>query len=416
MTTLDLDFDPLDLCEAERFANGYPHDIWRALRAHDPVHWCEPDGYRPFWAVTKHEDIKSISAQPERFSSTPRLTFIPIEMEQQALAMFPDAADQGGMPLRMLVTMDPPEHRTYRHLTAPYFLPRVLRNLEDRVVDITRALLDQFAGDDRELDFVTDVASWHPLRMICEIIGVAADDEQLILRLTNELFGGLDPELAPQEQGTVLLEMFRYFHDLVEHKRAAPRDDLGSVLSNATIDGELLPHIELMSYLVLIATAGHDTTRNAISAGMHVLISNHDQWARLREEPELAATAADEIVRWASPVIHFIRTANEDCEIRGQSIRAGDHLALFYPSANRDEEVFDEPFAFRVDRQPNPHVGFGFGEHYCLGATLARMEIRVLLEHLIPRLESVELAGEPAYTHASFVGGFKHLPIRWSLR
>jgi cytochrome P450 len=417
-----LDFDPLDLCDAGRYGTkGYPHDIWRQLRRHDPVHWCEPEGYRPFWAVTRHEDVKAISTHPERYSSEPRLALAPTASEQMAIEMFPDSAGRSGVPLRMLVNMDPPDHRTYRHLAGPYFRPQILKNLEERVGEITDLLLDRWAGQGVELDFVADFASWHPLKMICEIIGVASQDEGVILRLTNELFGIFDPDFArgsPDDQTAALgliTELFGYFWDLVQDRRANPREDLASVLSHATVDGEELPPVELLSYFVLVATAGHDTTRNAISSGLRALVEHPDQLALLRQQPELAPRAADEIVRWASPVIHFIRTAVEDCELRGKRIAAGDALCLFYPSANRDEEVFEDPFAFRVDRDPNPHVGFGIGEHYCLGASLARMEIRVLLEHLVPRLASVELVGEPELTHAHFVGGHKHLPIRWTL-
>ncbi|MCU1357095.1 MAG: cytochrome [Acidimicrobiales bacterium] len=413
----DLDIDPLDLVAPDRYAaNGFPHESWTRLRAEDPVHWCEPEGYRPFWAITRHADVKAISSQPELFSSRPRLNLQTVAQEQTMLETFPDAADQGGMPLRMLVTMDPPEHRTYRNLAGPYFRPSVLKTLEDRVGEITTLLLDRHAGTDVEFDFVTEIASWHPLRMICEILGVASKDEGLILRLTNELFGADDPELGRDDRENLLPEMFNFFFNLVEEKRAQPGEDLASVLANGEVDGKPLPHIELLSYFVLVATAGHDTTRNALTVGMHALLDHPDQLAMLQADPTLAKSAADEIVRWASPVIHFIRTANVDTEIGGKAIKAGDNLCLFYPSANRDELVFEDPFAFRIDRDPNPHLGFGVGEHFCLGAALARMELRVFLEQFVARLDRIEANGDPANTAASFVGGYKHLPIRWTLR
>jgi cytochrome P450 len=209
--------------------------------------------------------------------------------------------------------------------------------------------------------------------------------------------------------------MFNFFFNLVEEKRADPGQDLASVLANGEIDGQPLPHIELLSYFVLVATAGHDTTRNALSGGLDALLDHPEELAKLQADPSLAKSAADEIVRWASPVVHFIRTATEDTEVGGKAIAAGDNLCLFYPSANRDESVFDDPFTFRIDRDPNPHLGFGVGEHFCLGAGLARMELRVFLEHLAARLASIERAGDPAGTAASFVGGYKHLPIRWTL-
>ena len=415
ITVTDLGIDPLDLALPERYGTaGFPHETWTTLRREDPVHWCEPEGYRPFWAVTRHADIKMISSHPELFSSRPRLTMSPKVAEEQMLAMFPDAADQGGMPLRMLVTMDPPEHREYRNLAGPYFRPRVLANLEQRVEEITELLFDRHAGTDVELDFVTDFSSWHPLKMLCEILGVATKDEGLILRLTNELFGAADPELGREDQENLLPEMFNFFFNLVEEKRAQPGEDLASILANGEIDGEPLPHIELLSYFVLVATAGHDTTRNAMSGGLAALLEHPEQLARLREDPSLAKTAADEIVRWTSPVIHFIRTANEDTVVGDTPVKAGDSLVLFYPSANRDESVWDDPFEFRVDRDPNPHLGFGVGEHYCLGASLAKMELRIFLEHLARRVQDVEVVGPLVNTHASFVGGIKHLPIRWT--
>jgi cytochrome P450 len=408
--------DPLDLVLPERYAaNGFPHEAWTRLRATDPVHWCEPEGYRPFWAVTRHADVKAVSTQPELFSSVPRLNLHPELYEQKMLEVFPDAADQGGMPLRMLVTMDPPDHRAYRNLAGPYFRPRVLAALEDRVSEVTTLLLDRYAGTDVELDFVTDVASWHPLRMLCEILGIGADDEHVILKLTNELFGSEDPEFAREDKLSIIPEMFEFFFALVEGKRARPGEDLASVLAAGEIDGQPLPHLELLSYFVLVATAGHDTTRNALSTGMAALVEHPDQLAMLVADPSLARTAADEVIRWASPVVHFVRTATADTELGGKAIGAGDSVCLFYPSANRDEAVFEDPFAFRVDRDPNPHLGFGVGEHFCLGAALARMEVRTFLDQLARRLSTVELAGPPSRTAANFVGGYKHLPLRWSL-
>lgn len=411
MTTVD----PLDLVTPERYGEGgFPHDAWTTLRRDDPVHWCEPEGFRPFWVISKHEDLKHVSSNPELFSSRPRLTLQPEVAEKQMLEMFPDAADQGGMPLRMLVTMDPPEHRTYRQLAGPAFRPRAVARLEERIEEITELLFDRLVGENVEFDFVEEFAQWHPLKMLCQLLGVGEESEPLILRLTNELFGAADPDMGREDQENLLPEMFQFFFELVEEKRANPTEDLASVLSNATIDGEPLPHIELLSYFVLIATAGHDTTRNSMSGGMAALLEHPEQLKMLRADPSLIPSAVEEIVRWTSPVIHFFRTATEDTELRGRKISAGEHLLLFYPSANRDEDIWDDPFEFRVDRESNPHLGFGVGEHFCLGAALARAELRIFLEHLVRRVDHVELAGDTANTHATFVGGLKHLPLRWT--
>ena len=402
--------DLLDLVDPARYSGGYPHETWAALRRSSPVHWCEIDGFDPFWAVTRHADVKHVSTHPLLFSSEQRLFLVPSE-EQRRAEESPMAN------ARTLLNTDPPVHRGHRAMAGAYFRPRTLSNLEDRMRDLTRLRLDQFAaqGPGAELDFATELAPWHPLKMIAEILGVAEKDEPTMLRIANELFGLTDPEFA-RDRMDLLTEAFGFLMQLVADKRADPKDDLASVIVHSTLDGEPAPDMAVIGYLLILITAGHDTTKNAIAGGMLALIENPDQLELLRARPELCAQAADEIVRWTTPVTHFMRTATEDCELGGQKIRAGDGLTLFYPSANRDEHVFDDPFAFRVDRDPNPHLGWGIGEHYCLGASLAKMEIRLLLEELVPRLDGVELAGEPEWLASNFVSGVKHLPIRWTLR
>ncbi len=400
------------LVDARHYAeHGYPHDLWSELRRERPLAYFEPEGYRGFWAVTKHADICEISKQPELFSSEPRLTVLRKEREELRSI---------GSDMRTVVNMDPPDHRVYRGLASPWFTPRNLRVLEERMVASAKELVDGMMRDGgrQECDFVPQVAALHPLRLIAHLFGLDEEDEPFVLRATNEMFGAEDPEFQrsgdPEEASTRLRdEFFAFFARVADERRANPKEDLASVLAGAQIDGKPIPQLELLSYYLIVLTAGHETTRNALSGGLLALIENPEQLEKLRGDLSLAATAADEIVRWTSPVNHFVRTANEDTEIRGQKIRKGESLTLFYASANRDEEVFDDPFAFRVDRKPNPHLGFGIGEHFCLGATLARMEIRVLLEELVPRLRSIELAGEPERLASSFVGGVKHLPIHY---
>jgi len=404
--------DGLELVSPKRYAEvGYPHEIWTRLRREDPVAYFDPPGYRGFWAITKHSDIGEISKQPDKFLSAPRLTIAREELERMQ--------DQGGPPPRTLVNMDPPEHREYRKLASPWFTPRNLRILEERMEASARELADKLMAKGA-CDFVSDVAALHPLRLIAHLFGVAEEDEPFVLKATNEVFGSEDPEFQRTgnrlQDGMALWgELLQFFAKISTDRKANPRDDLASVLANADVGGKEIGGLELFGYYLIVLTAGHETTRNAISGGMLALIEHPEALRRLQQDPALCATAADEIIRWTTPVNHFVRTATSDYELRGKNIKKGDSLALFYASANRDEEVFDAPFEFRVDRDPNPHLAFGIGEHFCLGANLARMEIRVLLAELLPRLTSVELAGSPERLASSFVGGVKHLPIRYEI-
>jgi cholest-4-en-3-one 26-monooxygenase len=309
---------------------------------------------------------------------------------------------------------DPPEHRAYRDIARPYFRPSVLRRLEDRVREISRALLDQLAGKEH-LDFVTDLAAWHPLRMLCEILGVAERDERMLLRLSNEFMGNADPEFRRPKDAPAAREFGAYITRLIADRRTTPKDDLAGVLARARLRGEPMSDLDTVLYLMIIAVAGHDTTRSAIAGGMLALIDNPGQLRLLRERPELCGHAADEIVRWTSPVVHFLRTATEDCEVGGRRVRAGERLALFYPSANRDEDVFADPFTFDIGRDPNPHIGFGGGgPHFCLGTHLARLELTVLFELLLDRMPDIRLAGEARRLRSNFINGIKEMPVRFT--
>lgn len=397
-----------DLVKPERYANGYPHDVFAALRHHSPIHWCEIKRFAPFWAVTRHADIKFVSTHPELFSSASRLVLTP---SADALT------GSGQLPMQTVINTDPPLHREYRNMVGPYFRPKVLRDLEDRIRGISRVLLNGYVGNGEavELDFATDIASWHPLKMIAEALGIAERDEPTVLRIANESFGQLDPEFA-RDRMELFTEAFRFLTQLVTEKRACPQDDITSVLAQATLNGKPVDDFAIIGYLMILITAGHDTTRHSLTGGLAALIEHPEQLELLRARPELCASAADEAVRWTTPVTQFMRTATQDCEVSGQAIKAGESVCLFYASGNRDETVFDEPFRFQVDRDPNPHLGWGVGEHYCLGANLAKMEIRVMLEELIPRLESIEMTGPKQGLHGYMISGIKHLPIRWRLR
>jgi cytochrome P450 len=406
------------------------HDLYARLRAEDPVHWTEPAGFRPFWSITKHADIGAISKANDRFINRERTYLGPIESEEWIRSVTGDTHL-----FRTLVDLDDPEHMKLRRLTHDWFLPAQLRTREARIRAIAKAHVDRMAELGPECDFVAEVALWYPLRVIMDLLGVPVEDEPLMLKLTQEIFGPQDPDVVARSQrlttqpgglaaaGTAQVdllalaqEFFAYFGKVTADRRAEPRDDLASVIANGRIDGRPIGEREALSYYVIIATAGHDTTSSTASGGLLQLIRNPEELAKLRSDPGLLPSAVEEMIRWVTPVKHFMRTATQDCELRGKTIRAGDGLALFYWSGNRDEDAFEEPHRFRVDRKPNPHVAFGHGVHLCLGLHLARMEVRILFEELLPRLRSIELAGEPRNTRAVFVSGLKSLPVRFDLR
>jgi cytochrome P450 len=412
----------LDVISPEAYgAAGYPHAAWARLRREAPVFLVEQKGFDPFWAITRHADIVSISKQPERFVNAPRMTMMHNSVRPpEAVRKDPGFKSM----IRTLLNMDNPDHRTYRKLVSGWFTPRAIQRLERRVEAIVGGILDDLETRQAQgtCDFVAEIAARVPLRVIAEILGVPHEDEGFVLRLSNQGIGAQDPEFQVEGKSVrearraALIELFAYFSDLAEQRRAQPRDDLATVLANASVNGAPLPQIELLSYFGLIAVAGHETTRNATSGGMAALLDHPDQWRRLRDDPSLVGSAAEEILRWTSPVIQFTRTAIEDTEIRGRQVRSGDVLVVFYPSANRDEEVFDNAHRFRVDRDPNPHIAFGIGEHLCLGAHLARLELREIFRQLAQRLQAIELAGARQFLVSSFVGGIKHLPVRYQFR
>ena len=418
MDVQNIPLDKIDVISARIYGEtGYPHDGWKRLRHESPVHWSQPEGYRPFWAITKHADITEVSTQPDKFRSAGRFILFP----EAASAFGPSMEEEP--PLRMLVNMDPPDHRDYRKLVSSWFTPRAIQSLRQRLEEITAELFDELAGDGgiQEGDFVTDIAARQPLRMITEMLGIPREKEDFVLRITNENFGIEDPEFAREgdtreDRLGFLSEAFAFLSEITEDRRRNPRQDLSSVLANATINGEPVPTFELFSLFFLVMVAGHDTTRNSISSGLLALLDHPDQLAALRRDPNLIETGADEIVRWTTPVNHFVRTATTDYVLRGQQIRAGDSVALFYASANRDEDIFADPYVFRLDRDPNPHLGFGVGEHFCLGAHLARLDLKVFWRQFAERFEMIELGGPIQRLHASFVGGPKHLPVRYRIR
>jgi cytochrome P450 len=393
--------------------HGYPHAIWTRLRREDPVHRWERTGGIPFWAITKHADVIEISKQPDRFVNGKRLV-ISHEPEQRMQQIFPPT----------LIEMDPPKHGIYRQLVSKRFTPRSLERWHGEIEAIAAEIVDALVekSDSGECDFVQEVAAPLPIAVIAWLLGVPKTDWNLLFDWTNRTIGAADPEYRREGKTReetareAMTELFMYFSKLVEEKKRNPADDLVSLFVQARVDGEPLPPMDVLAWCLIIVVAGNETTRNATTGGMLAFIENPGELRKLQRRPELMPSAVEEVVRWATPIIHFARTATEDYELRGKRIREGDALALFYPSANRDEEVFEAPFEFRIDRSPNRHLGFGMGEHVCLGAHLARLELIMAYKHLLPRIESVELAGPVERLHSSLVGGVKHLPIRYKLR
>lgn len=392
------------------------HEALAYLRAHEPVVRVESRLYRPFWAITKHADIMAIERENDLFLSEPRPLLATAAADDLAKEQL-----EAGMGLRTLIHMDDPHHRKVRSIGADWFRPKAMRDLKVRVDELAKRYVDRMRDIGPECDFVTEIAVHFPLYVIMSLLGLPEDDYERMHMLTQEMFGGDDDEYKRkggtlEDQLQVLLDFFAYFSQLTASRRENPTDDLASAIANGRIDGEPLSDVDTASYYVIVASAGHDTTKDAISGGLLALIENPDQLERLRQDPSLMGTAVEEMIRWTTPVKEFMRTAAADTEVRGVPIAAGESVYLAYVSGNRDEEVFEEPFRFDVSRDPNKHVAFGYGVHFCLGAALARMEMNSLFSELIPRLESIELAGEPELSATTFVGGLKHLPIRYSLR
>jgi cytochrome P450 len=392
------------------------HAALTHLRANNPVAWVDNPPYRPFWAITKHADIMAIERDNNLFLSEPRPLLATAEADDLGKAQL-----EAGTGLRTLIHMDDPHHRKVRAIGADWFRPKAMRDLKVHVDELAKRYVDRMRDIGPECDFVTEIAVNFPLYVILSLLGLPEEDFSRMHQLTQEMFGGDDEEYnkrgsSPEEQLAILLDFFTYFSKLTASRREHPTDDLASAIANGRIDGEPLSDVDTASYYVIVVSAGHDTTKDAISGGLLALIENPDELTRLRDNMDLMPTAVEEMIRWTTPVKEFMRTAAEDTTVRGVPIAKGESVYLAYVSGNRDEEVFDEPFRFDISRDPNKHVAFGYGVHFCLGAALARMEMNSLYSELIPRLESIELAGEPELAATTFVGGLKHLPIRYSLK
>jgi cytochrome P450 len=439
----------IDVSNPDNFANGFPHEFFKELRAKEPVFWHEGDVYggRGYWIISKYDDIRWVSKNPGLFASG---------MGNQIDDPIPGQLEVA----RSMITMDPPDQARHRKLVSRGFTPATIANMEATTRKRVVAILDAVAGKG-SCDFVLDIAAELPLQVIADLLGVPQVDRHQLFDWSNQMLGAedpeyetdatantdgivgeLDPEIAADieakidpeftarinasiESGTASAQarsmaagaqMFQYSIQLAQQRLANPEDDLVSDLLRGEVEGEKLDMIEFASFFILLAIAGNETTRNLISHGLLLLLEHPDQLAALRADPSLIPSAVEEMLRFRPTVMYFRRTTMQDCEIRGVKIRKGDKVTLWYPSANRDEDVFDNPDTFDITRYPNEHVAFGYGQHFCLGASLARMELRVMFEELLARFDDIALRGEVKLLRSHFIDGIKSIPIEFKAR
>lgn len=407
-----MDIADVDLLDPDRFQRLEHHEMFEVLRREDPVHWTdEPDG-TGFWSITKLTDLQIINRDAEGFSSEAKGVNI-----QEV-----DVSENGAFDMRgqMMLMTDPPKHTRYRLLVNKGFTPRMIGLIESHLRYRAELIVDSVIEQGR-CDFVLDVAAELPLQAIAEIMGVADEDRHMLFDWTNRMIGADDPEYGTADDSEHLdaqmaaAELYGYAARLRQERAELPLDDIVTKLINAEIDGDKLSDAEFEMFILLLAVAGNETTRNATSHGMHALMTNPDQYAKLVARPDLMDSAVEEIVRWATPVMYFRRQAMRDLELRGKQIRTGDKVVMWHISANRDEDAFDDPFTFDVERSPNDHVGFGGGgAHYCLGANLARAELRLLFAEIVSRIPDMRLDGEPERLRSNFIGGIKHMPVTFT--
>lgn len=392
------------------------HERLSRYRREQPVAWIDQAPYRPFWAVLRHADIVEVEKQHRRFINEPRANLIPREVEDRTIA----ALGKRTAAVRTIIDMDEPDHRKYRNVTQSWFLGPGVARFQAEIDAVCDRWLDRMRELDGQCDFARDIANHVPLAVIMKILGLPEEDTDFVLRSTQQLFGASDPDMRDDSGDygmTVFQALMAYLAEVVAQRRRRPTDDLSSVIANGLVDGAPMAMLETLSYLMIAATAGHETTSSAMAGGLLALLQHPDQMRQVAERPQLwGGTAMDELLRWVTPVRHQMRTATEDYVLRGQKIRAGDGLAMMYLSANRDDEVFADPFRFDLERPAGRHLAFGTGAHFCLGRLLAMTELRTLFKQLFARLETIELAGEARPAQSNFIGGLKALPVRYRMR
>ncbi len=402
--------DDVDLLDLDRFQRQEHHDMFTVLRSEDPVHWTdEPDG-PGFWSITKHADLQNVNRDAEAFSA-----------ELGGITLLESSTLDEGMDMRgkIMVMTDPPRHTRYRLLVNKGFTPRMIGLLEAHLAYRAELIVDQVI-EQGECEFVTDVAAELPLQAIAEIMGVPQEERHLLFEWSNRMVGADDPEYNKDPDSSAdatmaAAELYMFASALGDARRDEPRDDIVTKLINAEIDGDSLTPEEFELFILLLAVAGNETTRNATAHGMHAFMTHPDEFAKLREHPELMESAVEEVLRWSSPVLYFRRQATRDVELRGKRIKAGDKIAMWHVSGNRDDEVFDDPFRFDITRSPNDHVAFGGGgAHFCLGANLARLELRLIFSQLASRTPDMRISGEIERLRSNFIGGIKHIPVEFT--
>jgi cholest-4-en-3-one 26-monooxygenase len=398
----------IDLLDLDRFQRGEHHEMFRRLRAEEPVSWHDFPPGQGFWNVVRHEDVVRVNRDAAIFSSEVGGVAIPTHGELPTDREF---GDPRGL---MMLYMDAPRHTRYRLLVNKGFTPRMIGLLEQYLTHRARLIVDRVI-ERGECDFVEDVSSELPLQAIAEIMGVPQEDRRLLFEWSNRMIGIDDPEYANADGTEAFAELYAYVNQLAALRRSDPRDDIVTKLINAEVEGDRLSEVEFDMFMLLLTVAGNETTRNSTSWGMLALMQHPEQYQALVAGPSLLDVAVEEVLRWASPVYHFRRTATVGTSIGDQEIAAGDKVVMWYISANRDDDAFDQPFTFDITRSPNEHVAFGGGgPHFCLGANLARAELKIVFRELLERVPDMQLAGEPQVLRSNFIGGIKHLPVTFT--
>ncbi|HXQ43473.1 MAG TPA: cytochrome P450 [Acidimicrobiales bacterium] len=405
MAPADVDFGEIDLTDSRKFVGGVPHEWFAFLRKNSPVWWHEEADGPGFWAVTGYDDCNTVNRDYGLFSSHAKGTFLWDMDDEQLLQQ-----------QLVMLNMDPPIHTRYRRLVNKGFTPRVVNQLHDRIHAATDVIIDEVI-ERGHADFVTEISAELPLVVIAELLGVPNEDRYRMFDWSNQMIGNEDPEYQDAEDiaQVAAMELYAYASKLFAEKRIDPQEDLMSMLTGVEVEGEHLSDLELELFFLLLTVAGNETTRNLISGAMVAFFDNPDQWELLRNDRSLLPLAIEEMLRFVTPVMNFRRQSTAETELSGQVIKADEKVVFFHVSANRDETVFDDPQRFDITRHPNPHIAFGGGgPHFCLGANLARMEIRVMFEHLLDRMPDIHLDGRVERLQSSFINGVKHIPVAFA--